>query len=70
MEDNAKITKQVMEQYEKVRKSGVSNMFDVTAVLNYAAFFGYEALANLSRKDYIDIISNFSHYMKKYGIEQ
>ena len=65
-----RISKEVMEQYEIIRKSGVSNMFDIFAVKRYARQVGLNALANLSRDDYIYILENFPMLMKGYDIEQ
>ena len=42
---NKNVTKEVMEQYKKVRKSGICNMFDFYCVQNAAFEMDYQALA-------------------------
>lgn len=51
------ITKQEFEAYEKVRVSGVTNMFDVRVV---------QALSGLSREKILAIMKNYEELMKKY----
>jgi len=65
-----KISKECMEQYEAVRKSGVCNMFDFCCVVGTASTMGFDALAELDRKDYVKLLSNFSSLMSHYGIKQ
>ena len=55
------ITKEEMESYEKVRKSGVTNMWDILYV---------EQLSGLDKKKILLIMENYSFYMKKYNINK
>jgi hypothetical protein len=68
MED--KITKEVMEQYEAIRRSGVTNMFDYFTVIEIALKARLSQLGHLSRDEYIYILQNFGRLMKKYDIKQ
>jgi len=69
MEDNV-ITKEVMEQYEIVRKSGVTNMFDYTGVINAASRMKLCALGSLTFDEYKALLLGFNKYMKLYKIKQ
>lgn len=64
------ITKEVMKQYEIIRKMGPCNMFDHNCVTTVAERMEFDALAELDRKDYVNILEHFSEYMKMYDIEQ
>lgn len=64
------MTKQIMQQYEKIRSSGVCNMFDYNCVTHVAAGLGYEELAELKFTEYKDLLMNFNKYMKKFKIKQ
>lgn len=46
--------------YERVRRSGVTNMFDIVTV---------EALSGLDREDIIWVMNNYTELNKKYGDE-
>ena len=75
---NPKITKKVMQQYEKIRQSGVTNMFDMFNVYRHSTKKNFAELANLiaidisnnNHKLYGELLNHFSFYMKKYKIEQ
>ena len=58
---NNEITKEDMESYEKVRKSGITNMFDISYV---------EQLSGIDKKKILLIMKNYSFYMKKYNINK
>ena len=64
------ISKKTMEQYEAVRKSGVTNMFDYYAVIRAAEWWKFYSLASLTSKDYKELLMNFGKLMKKYNIKQ
>ena len=51
------ISKEDFQAYEKVRASGVTNMFDVRKV---------EILSGLSREKILEIIKTYSDLMNKY----
>ena len=67
---NETITKEVMEQYEAIRQMGPCNMFDYGCVGVVAARMDFFKLASLTRKEYRDLLMNFSELMKKYNIKQ
>lgn len=48
-------------EYERVRVSGVTNMFDVRAV---------EMLSGLTREDILDVMSNYSEYRTLYEVNK
>lgn len=64
------ISKKTMEQYEAVRKSGVTNMFDYYNVIEIAGKLKFDSLASLTREDYKELLMNFGKLMKKYSIKQ
>ena len=65
-----KFTKETMEEYETIRSSGVTNMFDYFNVIKIAKKIGLKSLAKLTRDDYTELLMNFSSLMKKYDIKQ
>lgn len=64
------ISKEVMEQYEAVRKSGVINMFDYYSVIEIAGKLKFDSLSSLTREEYKELLMNFGKLMKKYSIKQ
>jgi hypothetical protein len=56
MEDSKKY-----KAYERVRVSGVTNMFDVRTV---------EMLSGLTRTDILDVMTNYSEYRTLYEVEK
>ena len=64
------ITKEMMEQYEVIREMGPCNMFDYGCVADVAARMDFFELASLTRKEYRQLLMNFSELMKKYNIKQ
>ena len=64
------ISKECMEQYEAVRRSGLCNMFDRYCVTGAACAMGFDDLADLDKKKYILLIANYVELMEYYGIEQ
>ena len=63
------VTKEVVEQYEEVRKSGATNMFDYYNVVRIAGMMGLCPLAKISRDRYKELLMNFGKLMKEYGIK-
>ena len=76
-----KITKEVIQQYEKIRVSGVTNMFDIMSVALAAQHQGFIELFHLciaeqtgkrfdSRKAklYLELIKHYSEYMELFRI--
>lgn len=57
----AEITKEKMQAYEKVRSSGVTNMYAVEVVMQ---------LSGLEKEECLDIMKNYNKYMKQYGIKR
>ena len=68
--NNVKITKKTMEEYETIRSSGVINMFDYFNVIKIAKKVGLKSLAKLTMDDYKGLLMNFSSLMNKYDIKQ
>jgi len=55
------ITKEKIQEYEDVRQSGVTNMFNVRKVVE---------LSGLTREECLDIMAHYEEYMAKYEIER
>jgi len=64
------ITKNAVEQYEKIRGLGPCNMFDYNCVMNYAGMMGLIELSDLNKDDYIFIISNYSDLLDLFNISR
>ena len=64
------ITKEIMEQYERVRKGGLANMLDYYRVVEVANMCSFDALGSLTRDEYKELLQNFGKLMKKYDIKQ
>ena len=60
------ITKAKFLAFEKVRKSGLTNMYDLNQVRFISASKYQQALTN---KDCFDIMLNYDKYKIKYGIK-
>jgi hypothetical protein len=61
------ITEEQFRAYLEVRDSGVTNMFDVKKVIQYAEEFNGVIL---TRDMCIDIMEHFSQYKTKYKIQE
>lgn len=55
------ITKEKFNEFESVRQSGVTNMFDVPMVIE---------LSGLEKTEVLDIMKNYGKYIKIFGREQ
>ena len=55
------ITKKQMQAYEKVRQSGVTNMFAINTVAN---------LTGLNKEAILDIMGNYDTYIEKFNIDR
>jgi len=64
------MTKEIMEQYERIRQSGLCNMFDYNCVIRVANGLKFYALADVTRDEYSNILMNFGKYMKQFDIKQ
>lgn len=56
--------KKMFEAYEEVRKSGLTNMFDVKMVIKLAREFSNVVF---TREDVIEIMKNYSKLKAKYN---
>ena len=59
-----------MEQYEKIRQTGATDMYDYYSVVNIAKILKFKELAEISLKDYKILLLNFQKLMKHYDIKQ
>ncbi len=57
------MTKAKFISFEKVRKSGLTNMYDINTVRLVAIKYGQM----LTNKDCFDIMLNYDKYKQKYG---
>jgi len=55
------ITKEKIQSYEAVRKTGLTNMFDIRNVIALS-------IEPLTKDDCIDIMQNYEAYIKKFSI--
>ena len=62
------ISKEAMQQYEIVRKSGVCNMFDMTCIAEVCSALEFQDLLEITedRKSYSTLLRNFSDLMQHY----
>ena len=65
-----RIPKKVMEQYETIRSSGITNMFDYYTVIQVVGKLQLDELKSLSLVDYKTLLLNFGKLMKHYNIKQ
>lgn len=64
------ITKEAMQQYEKIRARGSYNMMDRSGVQAEADLYEYHALASLTKAEYLLILRHYSELMQHHGIER
>jgi hypothetical protein len=64
------ITKDIMLDYEAIRKSGITNMFDYFTVVKFAKRLQMKELAQLTLAEYKLLLMNFGRLMQYYGIVQ
>ena len=55
------ITKEKMQKFENVRQSGITNMFDLTNVMN---------LSRLTSEECKEIIKNYDKYVEEFNIDR
>ena len=65
-----RMTKEVMEEYELIRSSGVVNMFDYYGVVDAANQLDFHSLGELTLDEYKYLLQNFNRLMRKYDIKQ
>ena len=64
------LTKELIEQYEETRASGICNMYDFDCVIRTADEFGLDLLVDVTRKDYVLILKNYSRLIDEFEIER
>jgi len=67
------VQKEIIQQYEDIRQSGLCNMFNYTDVRYVAQRISADALFSFikdSMDSYTTILRNFSELMKKFDIKQ
>jgi hypothetical protein len=64
--------KLIIEQYESVRVSGLTNMFDMNNVNFIAKRFRFKELLTMTKssKDYSSILKNYSSLISKFNIRR
>ena len=60
------ITKTLVEEYENIRESGQTNMFDFQEVIRLATARGLQELPLIDRADYPTLLSFYSQAMETY----
>jgi len=61
--------KKIMAQYEAVRRSGLTNMFDKHAVMRIASDNDFHDLVVAAEENYGDILKRYSEVMKSIDEE-
>ena len=64
------ITREVMTEYEELRRLGTCNMFDTACVVGNAEWLGFDALAAVYENYYSLIWRSFDRLMKHYDISE
>ena len=64
------ITKDIMLDYEAIRKSGITNMFDYFTVVKFAKRLQMKELSQLTLAEYKVLLMNFGRLMQYYNIVQ
>jgi len=64
------ISGETMEGYERVRQSGLTNMFNIDGVIQAAEMLDVGELAYISYDEYKLLLLNFGGLMRHYGITQ
>jgi hypothetical protein len=60
--------KEIMIEYETIRKSGMTNMLDYSCVINIAKMLRYTELSKLTLEEYKHLLMNYQQYMKEFDI--
>jgi len=64
------VSKKMMEQYEKIRQTGATDMYNYYGVVDIAKILEFEELSEISLDDYKILLLNFQKLMKHYDIKQ
>ena len=64
------ISKKMMEQYERIRQTGATDMYNYYGVVDVARILKYKELGSLSLENYKILLLNFQKLMKYYDIKQ
>ena len=64
------MTEKIMQQYERVRQSGVCNMFDYNCVRQESLRLECKELASLDISDYFKLLQNYNKLMAKFNVKQ
>lgn len=64
------ITKEIMQQYEKIRADGACNMLDRRCVQVAADLAGFHGLASLTKDEYMLTWKHYSELMEHYNIQR
>ena len=64
------ISKKIMEQYERIRQTNLTNMYDYNGVIRIAMFLKFKELARITLANYKILLLNFQKLMKYYDIKQ
>ena len=71
VDENVLEDKDVIIEFEAIRKSGLANMFDVKTVEQYTELAGFKRLLNvISLGLYSKLLQNYSRLMDKHEIER
>ena len=64
------ISKKMMEQYERIRQTGATDMYNYYGVVDVAKILKFKELARITLTNYKILLLNFQKLMKHYDIKQ
>lgn len=64
------ISKKMIEQYERIRQTGATDMYNYYGVIHTAKILKFKELAGISLENYKILLLNFQRLMKYYDIRQ
>lgn len=64
------ISKKMMEQYERIRQTSATDMYNYYGVVDVAKILKFKELARVSLENYKILLLNFQKLMKHYDIKQ
>lgn len=64
------ITLEMLKEYEVIRRSGATNMFDYYNVIKVAKKAKINSIAELTRDEYKELLMNYGKKLKEFNVKQ
>lgn len=64
------ITLEMLEDYEVIRRSGITNMFDYDNVIRVAKKVKIKTIAKLSCDEYMELVMNYGKKLQEFNVKQ